>query len=55
MWKEQICITEWFLQGSYIQPALKAVSANLAFLHIILVVLLIIDQFPIVASLQMLH
>lgn len=44
-----------FSSGFYLQPALKAVSANLAFLHIILVVLLVIDQFLIVAPLWILH
>lgn len=46
----------WVISSElYVQPALKAVSAILAFLHIILVVLLIIDQFLIIASLRMLH
>lgn len=39
----------------YVQPALKDVSANLAFLHMILMVLLILGQFLIVAPLRMLH
>lgn len=46
----------WVISSGFcIQTALKAVSANLAFLCIILVILLIIDQFLIVAPLWMLH